>query len=191
MRAAIYARVSTYDQDPDVQLRELREFVGRRGWELVEEYVDHGVSGAKDRRPALDRLMEAARRRRVDVIVIWALDRLGRSLRHLVQTADELGALGVDLACYTQSIDTTTPAGRLTFGVLGAVAQFEREMIKERVRAGVAKAKATGKRLGRPPVALDLATARERLARGESLRSVARALNASRATLRRALARQA
>ncbi|MBI3725133.1 recombinase family protein [bacterium] len=188
-QVAIYARVSTLDQDPENQLRELRSYVERRGWTLVGEFVDRGVSGAKDRRPALDRLISDARKRKIDCIAVWALDRLGRSLRHLVNLVADFEALGVDLVAYTQPIDTTTPAGKLTFQVLGAVAEFERSMIRERVRAGVAKAKASGKRLGRPRAAIDLAGARQRIEGGESLRSVARSLGTNHVTLRRALRR--
>lgn len=187
-RVAVYARVSTHDQDAEVQLRELRTYVKRRGWTLAGEFVDEGVSGAKDRRPALDRMMVAVRQRRIDVVTVWALDRLGRSLRHLVVTMDEFASLGVDLTCYSQPIDTTSPAGRLTFAVLGAVAEFEREMIRERVRAGLAKAKDSGKRLGRPAKPLDLDRARELLAGGTSFRGAARALSVHPNTLRRALA---
>lgn len=189
-RVALYARVSTQDQDPDVQLRELRLYVDRRGWTLAAEHVDHGVSGAKDRRPALDRLLEDVRRRRVDVVLVWALDRLGRSLRHLVVLAGEFDALGVDLVSYTQPIDTTTPAGRLTFAVLAAAAEFERSMIRERVRAGIAKARAKGVRLGRPQARVDVEDVRARLALGDSLRAVARSLGVSHATLGRALGRE-
>jgi DNA invertase Pin-like site-specific DNA recombinase len=188
-RAAIYSRVSTANknQDPETQARELREFVARRGWTLAGGFTDRGVSGAKDRRPALDKMMESARRGDLDVIVCWSLDRLGRSLRHLVLTAEELGTLGVDLACVTQPIDTTSPTGRLTFAVLGAVAEFEREMIRERVRAGVSRAKAQGKRLGRPPLALDLARARTLLDGGASMRAAAKTLGTNARTLTRAL----
>jgi DNA invertase Pin-like site-specific DNA recombinase len=189
-RVAIYARVSTAEQDTSNQLRELRALVKRRkGWVAGGEYVDQGVSGAKDRRPALDRLVADARRRKVDVILVWALDRLGRSLRHLVLLADELGHLGVDLVCLTQPIDTTTPTGRFTFSVLAAVAEFERELIRERVLAGLARARASGAKLGRPRAQLDLARARQLLARGLSQRAVARQLGAAQATLRRQLAR--
>lgn len=194
LRVAIYARTSTTkDQDPEVQLRELRPFVEKRGWSLDEKhvFVDFGVSGAKDSRPALDRMLAAARQRKFDLIVVWALDRLGRSLRSLIVTCEELGSLGIDLVSYTQPIDTTTPSGKLTFAVLGAVAEFERSMIQERVRAGVAKARAAGKRLGRPPVDLDLSYLRGRLTAGESIRGVARSLGTSDSTLRRALARGA
>lgn len=189
MRAAIYARVSTAEQDPGVQLHQLVPFVERRGWTLAGQFVDHGVSGAKASRPALDKLLAAARARKIDVIVVWALDRLGRSLQHLLAVAEELKALGVDLACVSQSIDTTTPAGQLTFSVLGACGEFERAMLRDRVCAGLAKARATGVRLGRPRSVLDLDDARRQLAKGQSLREVARSLGTNHATLRRALAR--
>tara|TARA_R110002072_G_scaffold166502_2_gene319746 strand:- start:1383 stop:2009 length:627 start_codon:yes stop_codon:yes gene_type:complete len=190
LKAALYARVSTNDQDAETQLRELRQYVERRGWSLVEEFVDHGVSGSKTSRPALNRLMKRAQRRDVDVIVVWALDRLGRSLSHLVALMDQLGALGVDLAVLTQPIDTTTPTGKLTFQILGAVAEFERSMIRSRVRAGVAKARAQGKALGRPRADLDLDLARARLETGDSLRKVARVFGVHHSTLKRALARE-
>ena len=118
-RVAIYARVSTKDQEPETQLRQLREFAARRGWDVHAEHVDHGVSGAKRTRPGLDALMADVRARRVDVVLIWALDRLARSTSHLVQTSEELQALGVDLVALSQSIDTTTPTGKLTFTILG------------------------------------------------------------------------
>jgi DNA invertase Pin-like site-specific DNA recombinase len=191
--AALYARVSTPDQDPGVQIAPLREYVARRGWSLPEELVftDHGVSGSKETRKSLDLMLEAARRRKIDVIAVWALDRLGRSLRHLVLLAEELGALGVDLVCLTQPIDTTTPTGRLTFSILGAVAEFERQMCIERVRAGIDRARASGKRLGRPRAVVDLEAVRARLTRGESLRGVARSLRLHHATVARALTRGA
>jgi DNA invertase Pin-like site-specific DNA recombinase len=148
-KAAIYARVSTLDQEPENQLAELRRYVGARGW-AATEYVDHGVSGAKDRRPALDHLLKDARRRRFDVLVVWRLDRLGRNLRHLIVTLEELRALGVDFTSLNEGIDTGTPAGRLQLHLLAAIAEFERERIRERVLAGLARARATGKRLGRP-----------------------------------------
>ena len=148
-RAAIYARVSTVDQQPENQLVELRRYVEARGWS-VTEFVDHGVSGAKDRRPALDRLIRDAKRRRFDVLVCWRLDRLGRNLRHLILLIDELHALGVAFVSLAEGIDATTPAGRLQLHILGAIAEFERARIAERVQAGLARARANGKRLGRP-----------------------------------------
>jgi len=150
MRAAIYARVSTVDQEPENQLGELRRYVTARGWTGVE-YVDRGVSGAKDRRPALDELVTDARRRRFDVVVCWRLDRLGRSLKHLITLLDELQALGVAFVSLAEGIDATTPAGKLQMHILGAIAEFERERIRERVLAGLERARREGKRLGRPP----------------------------------------
>ena len=149
MRAAIYARVSTVDQEPENQLQELRRYVHAWGWTAVE-YVDRGVSGAKDRRPALDTLIRDAKRRRFDVVVCWRLDRLGRSLKHLITLLEELQALGIAFVSLAEGIDATTPAGRLQMHILGAIAEFERARIAERVRAGLQRARAQGKRLGRP-----------------------------------------
>ncbi|MGE0709332.1 MAG: recombinase family protein [Planctomycetota bacterium] len=192
-RVAIYARVSTADQDPESQLRELRAYVERRGWTAAEEYVDHGVSGAKERRPALDRLLRAARQRKVDAILVWALDRFGRSLRHLVTVIDELGALGVGFVAFTQGIDTTTsnPAGRLTLQVLGAVAEFERAMIRERVRAGIAKARAMGTALGRPRKEVSPGQVRRLREQGLSLREIGQHLGVSKNLVARVLAEPA
>ena len=136
MRAAIYARVSTLDQQPENQLAELRRYVAARGWDAAVEYVDHGVSGAKDRRPALDRLVKDARRRKFDVLVTWKLDRLGRNLKHLITLLEDLQALGVAFVSLGEGIDATTPAGKLQMHILGAIAEFERGRIVERVRAG-------------------------------------------------------
>ncbi len=149
MRAAVYARVSTLDQEPENQLQELRRYVEARSWTGVE-YVDRGVSGAKDRRPALDDLVRDARRRRFDVLVCWRLDRLGRNLRHLILLLEDLQVLGVAFVSLAEGIDATTPAGRLQMHILGAIAEFERARIQERVKAGLARAKAQGVRLGRP-----------------------------------------
>jgi DNA invertase Pin-like site-specific DNA recombinase len=184
MRAAIYARVSTLDQEPENQLGELRRYVAARDWTAVE-YVDKGVSGAKDKRPALDELVRDAKRRRFDVLVCWRLDRLGRNLRHLILLLDELHAVGVAFVSLAEGIDATTPAGRLQLHVLGAIAEFERARIAERVRAGLARAKAQGKRLGRPRQRLSA----ERLAaiRGLSIRKAAERLGVSRSTAQRLL----
>ena len=155
MRAAVYARVSTLEQEPENQLRELRRFVEARGWEATE-FVDRGVSGTKESRPALDAMLRDVRRRRFDSVVCWRLDRLGRNLRHLVLLLDELNGLDVGFTTLGEGIDTTTPVGRLTVGLLSAVASFERERIVERVKAGLARAKAQGKRLGRPRKVTDV-----------------------------------
>ena len=150
-RAAIYARVSTIDQTAENQLSELRRFVDARGW-TGQEYVDEGVSGAKDRRPALDELVQDARRRRFDVVVCWRLDRLGRNLKHLIVMLEDFQALGIAFVSLNEGIDATTPAGRLQMHILGAIAEFERARIAERVKVGLARVRASGKRLGRPVV---------------------------------------
>jgi DNA invertase Pin-like site-specific DNA recombinase len=147
-RVAVYARVSTLDQTCENQLIELRRYVEARGW-IATEYVDHGVSGSKDRRPALDELTTAVRRHQVDAVVAWRLDRLGRNLRHLVLLLDEWQARGIAFVTLGEGIDTSTAAGRLVAGVLGSIAEFERARIQERIRAGLSRAKAQGTRLGR------------------------------------------
>ena len=182
-RAAIYARVSTMDQEPENQLAELRRYVAARGWTGVE-FVDRGVSGAKDRRPALDRLIRDARHRRFGVVVCWRLDRLGRSLKHLVTLLDELQVLGVAFVSLQEGIDATTPAGKLQMHILAAIAEFERARIAERVRAGLARARANGRRLGQKPLHIppdDL----ERTAH-LSVRRAAAELGISRSVLHRA-----
>jgi DNA invertase Pin-like site-specific DNA recombinase len=185
MRAAIYARVSTLDQEPENQLQELRRYVAIRGW-TAHEFVDRGISGLKDRRPALDTLIRDAKRRRFDVLVCWRLDRLGRNLRHLILLLDDLSALGVAFISLQEGIDATTPAGRLQLHVLGAIAEFERARIVERVRAGLARAKAQGVKLGRPRRRIDP----ERLAAVAGLpeREAARRLGIPRSTLQRLMA---
>src|SRR5262245_2584813 len=147
-RVALYARVSTFDQEPENQLRELRQYAEARGW-AAREFVDRGVSGAKDKRPALDALLKEAKRRRFDVVVCWRLDRLGRNLKHLVTMLEELQHLGVAFVSLGEGIDCTTPAGKLQLHILAALAEFERERIRERVLAGLQRARAQGKRLGR------------------------------------------
>ena len=148
-RAALYARVSTLGQQPENQIAELRAYADARGW-TITEYVDRGVSGSKDSRPALDRLLADARRRKVDVLLCWRLDRLGRNLRHLVVLLEELRSVGVDFVSLGEGIDATTPAGKLQLHILAALAEFERERIRERVLAGLQRARAQGRRLGRP-----------------------------------------
>jgi DNA invertase Pin-like site-specific DNA recombinase len=179
MRCAIYARVSTLDQEPENQLGELRRYVVARGWTAVE-YVDKGVSGAKDRRPSLDTLVRDAKRRRFDVLVCWRLDRLGRNLRHLVTLLDDLQALGVGFVTLGEGIDTTTPAGRLQLHVLSAISQFERDRIAERVKAGLRRARAQGTRLGRPRKARPVI-----VVPGGSVREAARAWGVSKSTAAR------
>lgn len=182
MRAAIYARVSTFDQQPENQLAELRRFVDARGWRLSGEHVDH-ASGAKERRPALDAMLSDARRRRFDVVVVWRLDRLGRDLRHLVTQLDELQALGIAFVSLAEGIDATTPAGRLQMHILAAIAEFERGRIRERIMAGLARARAQGRRLGRPKGEVPLA--RVDAVAGLRVAAAAAALGVSVATMKR------
>ena len=153
VKVAVYARVSTHDQTAENQLLELRRYVGARGWTAVE-YVDTGVSGAKDRRPALDQLVADVRCHRVQGVVCWRLDRLGRNLRHLVMLLDDWHSRGMAFVTLGEGIDTSTSAGRLVAGVLGSIAEFERARIQERVRAGLARVRAQGRRLGRKPCAV-------------------------------------
>jgi DNA invertase Pin-like site-specific DNA recombinase len=160
-RAVLYLRVSTVDQTTANQERELREVAARAGWEIVKVYKDHGISGAKgrDKRPAYNAMMRDAFRRQFDVVMAWSVDRLGRSLQELVTFLGELHALHVDLHLHQQGIDTTTPAGKALFQMMGVFAEFERSMIQERVRAGLARARSEGKRLGRPKIAPDVEAA--------------------------------
>jgi len=187
-RVAIYARVSTTDQHPQNQLDVLHAFADARGWRPTE-FVDHGVSGAKERRPALDGLLAAVRVRKVDVVVCTKLDRLARSVHHLVALGKELEALGVDLVVLDQAIDTTTPSGRLLFHVLASIAEFERDLICDRVMAGIRRARAQGRRLGRPRQQhVDLVRAFRLREQGLSLRAVARQLGVHPTAVSRALA---
>jgi DNA invertase Pin-like site-specific DNA recombinase len=150
-RVGIYARVSTlHNQNPEMQLAELREYASRRGWEVTAEYVDLGVSGSKESRPELNRMLAAAHARAFDAVVCWKLDRLGRSLKHLVTTIGDLSAYGVAFISLRDNLDLSTPSGRLMMHIIGAMAQFERELIKERVSAGMQAARRRGSRIGRP-----------------------------------------
>jgi DNA invertase Pin-like site-specific DNA recombinase len=181
MRAAIYARVSTtnHGQDPSVQTRELREYCERRDWQITGEYVDVGISGSKDSRPQLNRLMADAKQRRFDAVCVWKLDRFGRSLRHLVNALADLESLGVTFISIKDSLDLSTPSGRLMFQIIGAMAEFERALIQERVKAGLRNARAKGKTLGRPRVVVDTAQIARLRASGASWPSIARQLGVS------------
>ena len=191
MNAAIYARVSTRDkgQDPEMQLTELREFVTKRGWQIAGEFVDIGVSGSKDSRPQLDAMMRLAKNRKLDVIAVWKLDRFGRSLRHLVDSLAELKAVGCAFVSLRDNLDLTTPAGRMMFHVIGAMAEFERELIRERVKAGLAHARSKGQRLGRPKVRRDhdpdAKVIRRMRADGESYGEIAEALGRTKSDIYR------
>lgn len=180
----MYARVSTIDkgQDPDLQLRELREYVERRGWTIASEYVDKGHSGAKESRPALNRLMTDARRRKFDVIAVWKLDRFGRSLKHLVTALADLESLGITFVSLRDGFDLSTASGRLMFQIIGAMGEFERNLIRERVKAGMTNARRKGIRIGRPSgpaIHIDMRSVCARRAAGESLRAIARDLGCS------------
>src|ERR1022692_2037035 len=176
-KAAIYVRVSTLEQDTDLQETELRQYVESRGWECVV-YRDKGQSGAKNDRPALNTMLNDLRRRKFDVIVVWKLDRLARSLKQLLTIGEECRSLGVDLVALRQNIDTTLPAGRLTFQILGAVAEFERELLRERVKAGMAQARRSGKHCGRQALRKfqpnDIETMRRLRSEGGSARKLAK-----------------
>ncbi len=188
LRAAVYLRVSTGEQTVANQKRELEDAAEVRGWSVVATYADEGVSGAKgrDQRPQLDAMLRDAVRHRFDVVMIWAVDRLGRSLPDLVGSMQELHAAKVDLFIQQQALDTTTPAGRAMFGMLGVFAEFERSMIQSRVNAGLARAKAAGVILGRPKVAESIEDAvRGRLATGEGIGKVARTLGVGVSTVQR------
>jgi DNA invertase Pin-like site-specific DNA recombinase len=188
MKVAIYARVSTANngQDPTMQTRELREYAERRGWTIAGEYVDIGVSGTKEKREALDRLMAEAHRRRFDVVAVWKFDRMARSVSHLLRVLETFGALGIHFVSLSEAIDTATPAGKMVFTVLGAVAELERSLIVERVKAGLRNARAKGKRLGRPRARVDTARIAELREQGRSWRKIARRLGISARTARRA-----
>lgn len=191
MRVGVYARVSTVNggQNPETQLFALREYCQQRQWVIVEEYVDNGVSGAKESRPALNRLMADAKRRKFDVVLVWKLDRFGRSLRHLVNSLAEFEALGIAFVSMTDSLDMTTPQGRLMFGIIASMTEFERSLIRERVKAGMRNARAKGHKPGPKGarIALDLADIQRRIKLGESQRQIARELGVSPALLTKRL----
>lgn len=182
-RAALYLRVSTVDQHPETQLHELRRFANQRGFEIVEEYTDHGVSGTKARRPALDRMLKDAHRHHFDVVLVWSCDRLARSTKHFLQVLDELNDLGIQFLSQREAIDTDGPLGRAIVVIVSAVAELERSLIVERVRAGMRRAKLDGRRIGRTPLDVDReAIVRDRLT-GLSLTDVGKKYRVSRATV--------
>jgi DNA invertase Pin-like site-specific DNA recombinase len=177
----LYARVSTSSQTTENQLLALRTTAQRMGWKIVAELVDDGISGSKgkDERPAFDRLHQMIQRRECDVVMVWSIDRLGRSMAHLVEFMDAIQAVGVDLYAEKQALNTATPAGRMVFGIFSALAEFEREIIRERVRTGIARAKANGIKCGRPSNVNDAVKSAVRLLRdqGKPIRQIARTLN--------------
>ena len=189
-RVALYVRVSTDEQTTDNQRRELEGVAKRSGWKIVDIYEDNGISGAngREKRPALDKLLKDAARREFDMIAAWSVDRLGRSLQHLVGLLEELQALGVDLYLHQQGLDTSTPSGRAMFQMCGVFAEFERAMLVERTKAGLARARAKGMRLGRPPVP---PVTKRRIAKlrqqGKSMRAIAKATDMSVATVHKVI----
>lgn len=187
LRAAVYARISTvnHGQDVDLQLSELRQHCERRGWQLTAEYVDRGVSGAKDSRPQLNALMADAARRKFDTVIVWKFDRFARSVSHLLRALETFASLGIEFVSLTEAIDTSTPMGRMIFTVLGAVAELERSLIVERVRAGIGNARRKGKRLGRPRCAVNHAKIANLREQGASWRAVAAETGLSLGTLHR------
>lgn len=185
-RAAIYARVSTVaGQSPQMQLDALREYAAHRKLDVFKELVDHGVSGARDRRPALDELMCAARRRQFDVILVYRFDRFARSVRHLVTALDEFQALDVEFVSYTESVDTSTPLGRALFSIVAALAELERSLVVERSVEGQRRARARGQHIGRPRREVDARRVLELSRKGTSVRAIARATGISRTVVTR------
>jgi DNA invertase Pin-like site-specific DNA recombinase len=187
-RVAIYARVSTTNngQDPRMQTRELDEYCERRGWKVTGEYIDAGISGAKDSRPELNKLMAAAHRRRFDAVVVWRFDRFARSVSHLLRALESFKALGIEFVSLSEQVDTSTPTGKMVFTVLGAVAELERSLIAERVKAGLRNARAKGKRLGRPRVIVDATRIGTLRAHGRSWREIVAEMGISKGSAQRA-----
>jgi DNA invertase Pin-like site-specific DNA recombinase len=182
-RAAVYVRVSTVDQHPETQLHDLRQFAAQRGFHIVQEYTDHGFSGTKARRPALDQLMEDARRHKFDALMVWSIDRLARSTKHLLQTLDELNGLGIQFLSQREAIDTEGPLGRAIVVIVSAMAELERCVIIERVRAGMRRAKLEGRRIGRAPLNIDREQVAHDRRSGMSLTQVATKHRISRASV--------
>lgn len=185
MRVAAYARVSTSNngQDPQVQLRELREYASQRGWQIVAEYVDNGVSGAKASRPRLDRMMAAAHERSFNAVLVWKFDRFARSVSHLLRALETFSSLGISFVSLSEQIDTSTPMGKTVFTILGAVAELERSLTQERVKAGVKHARAKRARWGRMQACVDLEQVRSLLAAGKSMAAIGKELGVSTATV--------
>ncbi len=187
MRAAIYTRVSTLDQNPQSQLLDLQQLASQRGFEVVKNYVDHGVSGTRTRRPGLDELLSDARRGRFQVLLVWSCDRIARSTRHLLEVLDELTRLQIQFVSFREALDTSGALGRAVTVIVGAVAELERSLIVERVRAGMRRARLEGRHIGRKPLELDSAGIVADRGRGLSLRQIGKAHRISTATVRRIL----
>lgn len=179
MKAAIYGRVSTIGkgQDVDLQLRDLRSYAQARGWKIFKEYIDNGVSGRKDKRPSLDQLMNDARKKRFDAVLVWRFDRFARSTKHLVTSLEEFNHLGIYFISFMENIDTSSPMGKAMFTITSAIAELEADLIRERVRAGLANAKAKGAKLGRPSPEFDEDELIRLRQSGVSIRGIAGRLN--------------
>jgi len=184
MRVALYARVSTKDQSCELQLRELRAYCAARGFSVLREYIDVGESGTKDSRPQLNELMAAARKRQFDAVVVWRFDRFARSTKHLLLALEEFRSLGVQFSSYSENIDTTSPLGQALFTIVSAVAQLERDLIRERVSAGIRNARAKGKQFGRPRRIVNRDEVIRLRAEGASLRQIAAKLGVGYGTVR-------
>ena len=185
---AIYARVSTDRQTVDMQIHELKAYVDRRGWDLLREFIDQGYSGSDTKRPAFQEMMNEAKKRKFDVLLVWKLDRLSRSMKDLVMVLNELGGLGIDFVSYDNNLDTSTPTGKLVFHVIGAVAEFEKDIIKERVKAGLENAKRKGKKLGRPGIGDSvIEEAKVLRGQGKSFRTIGKELGISEGVVRQRL----
>ena len=185
-RAVLYMRVSTLDQHPETQLHDLRQMAEQRGYQIVEEYTDR-ISGAKARRPGLDKMMRDGRRNRYDVVLVWASDRIARSVKHFLEVLDELNRLNIEFISFREQIDTGGPLGRAVVVIIGAIAELERSLIVERVRAGMRRAKLEGRHIGRKPLELDRPSIFRDRARGQSLAQLAKSYRVSRATIHRVL----
>jgi len=186
-RIAIYARVSTNDQSTGSQLLDLRRYVKERGWETYQEFCDNGISGTTNSRPALNQLMDAAKKRRFDIVLVWRFDRFARSTKHLILALEEFRNLGIDFISYQENIDTSSPLGSAIFTIISAVAQLERDIIAERVKAGLRRAKENGKHIGRPSARVDRDEALKLRREGLSLRGIGEQLGVSHVTIRRIL----
>ena len=189
-RAAVYTRVSTLDQHPETQLLDLRQMATQRGYEIVNEYTDR-ISGAKARRPGLDQMMADARRGHFDVVLVWASDRIARSVKHFLEVLDELNRLNIEYVSFRENIDTGGPLGRAIVIIIGAVAELERNLIIERVRAGMRRARLEGTHIGRQPLMLDDEAIHRERCQGQSLRQIAKGHQVSTATVQRVLRRHA
>ena len=185
-KVGVYLRVSTTDQNPGAQRCDLQQLVQQRGWQVVDEYVDT-ISGVKARRPGLDRLMKDARRGRLDVVAVWSFDRIGRSVRHFLQTVDEFHHLNVEFVSFRENIDTTGPTGRIVMVILSAVGELERNLIIERVRSGMRRARLEGQHIGRPRLVVDHDAVLRDRQRGFSIRQISKLHRLSRTSVCRVL----